>query len=106
MARKLKVPKTVPHFANSDDAAAFFDTHDISELWEQMRQVPAFKLPSAQIDAIRKRHADRKTAVSLRLEPAQIRDTRRIAARKSIGYQTQLQLWIAEGIHREKARTR
>jgi hypothetical protein len=73
---------------------------------DQMRQVPPFKLPTAQVDAIRTRHAGRRAAVSLSLEPAQIRDTRRIAARKSIGYQTQLHLWIAEGIHREKARTR
>jgi hypothetical protein len=106
MAKKLKVAKTVPHFANRDEAATFFDAHDVSDVWDQMRPVPPFKLPTAQVDAIRARHAGRKTAVSLSLEPAQIRDTQRIAARKSIGYQTQLQLWIAEGIHREKALTR
>jgi hypothetical protein len=106
MAKRLNVAKTVPHFANRDEAAAFFDAHDVSEVWDQMRQVPPFKLPTAQVDAIRTRHAGRKAAVSLSLEPAQIRDAQRIAARKSIGYQTQLQLWIAEGIHREKARTR
>ena len=47
----------------------------------------------------------RKSAISIRLDPDQITTAKTIAARKSIGYQTQLRLWIAEGIQREAKRT-
>jgi hypothetical protein len=33
--------------------------------------------------------------------PDQIACARKIAAAKSVGYQTQLRMWIAEGIQRE-----
>ena len=38
-------------------------------------------------------------------EPARERSERVIAAAKSVGYQTQLRMWIAEGIRREAKRT-
>ena len=53
---------------------------------------------------MRERYERRKAAISLRLEPEQFAKAKRIARRKSIGYQTQLRLWIAEGIRREAKR--
>jgi predicted DNA binding CopG/RHH family protein len=50
---------------------------------------------------MRERHRRRKTVISLRLDPDQIDKAKKVAARKSIGYQTQLRLWIAQGIQRE-----
>jgi hypothetical protein len=35
------------------------------------------------------------------LGPEQIAAAKKIAAAKSVGYQTQLRMWIAEGIRRE-----
>jgi uncharacterized DUF497 family protein len=37
--------------------------------------------------------------------PEQIAAAKKIAAKKSVGYQTQLRMWIAEGIRRETKRT-
>jgi predicted DNA binding CopG/RHH family protein len=79
----------------------FFDTHDTSRVWQQMKPAAPVKLPARQAAAIRARHEARKAAISIRLEPLQIKAARKIAARKSIGYQTQLRMWIAEGIRRE-----
>ncbi len=104
MAKRLKLAKTIPVFANREEAAKFFETHDISAVWDQLKPVRPFKLPDSQIRAIRDRHARLKSAISIRLQPEQIKKARRIAARKSIGYQTQLRLWIAEGIQRESKR--
>jgi predicted DNA binding CopG/RHH family protein len=50
---------------------------------------------------IRDRHARAKSPISLRLAPEQIAAAKHIAAAKSVGYQTQLRMWIAEGIRRE-----
>jgi hypothetical protein len=38
------------------------------------------------------------------LVPEQIAAAKKIAAAKSVGYQTQLRMWIAEGIRREAKR--
>jgi hypothetical protein len=40
------------------------------------------------------------------LAPEQIVAAKRVAAAKSVGYQTQLRMWIAEGIRREARRAR
>jgi predicted DNA binding CopG/RHH family protein len=38
------------------------------------------------------------------LDPEQIAAAKKAAAAKSVGYQTQLRMWIAEGIRREAGR--
>jgi hypothetical protein len=53
---------------------------------------------------IRERRAEAKSPISIRLDAEQIAVTKKIAAAKSVGYQTQLRLWIAEGIRRGKKR--
>jgi hypothetical protein len=70
--------------------------------------------PAAALErSIRERHARTKLPISLRLDPLplpvvagaqQIKAARKIAAAKSVGYQTQLRMWIAEGIQRETKR--
>ena len=42
--------------------------------------------------------------ISIRLGSEQIAAAKKIAAAKSVGYQTQLRMWIAEGIKREAKR--
>jgi predicted DNA binding CopG/RHH family protein len=49
-------------------------------------------------------HARLKSPISLRLAPEQIAAAKHIAAAKSVGYQTQLRMWIVEGIRREAKR--
>ena len=53
---------------------------------------------------IRDCHARAKSPISLRLAPEQIAGAKHIAAAKSVGYQTQLRMWIAEVIRREAKR--
>jgi predicted DNA binding CopG/RHH family protein len=65
------------------------------------------KLLSAKLPlekSIRERHAAAKSPISIRLVPEQIAEAKKIAAAKSVGYQTQLRMWIAEGIQREARR--
>jgi predicted DNA binding CopG/RHH family protein len=65
---------------------------------------PAAK-PSAALAKSRERRARAKSSVSIRLVPAQIAAAKKIAAKKSVGYQTQLRMWIADGIRREAKRS-
>ena len=91
----------LPRFANDEAAARYFETHSVAKIWDKLPPARSVKLSPELGRSIRERHAKLKSAISIRLEPEQIEVAKKIAARKSIGYQTQLRLWIAEGIRRE-----
>jgi len=93
----------IPVFQTEKETAEFFDTHSAEEFWHLLKPARPLKMPPEQAARIHERYEQRKAkaAISLRLEQEQIEKAKRIAARKSIGYQTQLRLWIAEGIERE-----
>ena len=69
-----------------------------------MPEAPQAEPSPALAKRIRDRHARAKSPISLRLAPEQIVAAKRVAAAKSVGYQTQLRMWIAEGIRREAKR--
>jgi predicted DNA binding CopG/RHH family protein len=102
--KAMKVAKEWPsHLKTEREIAEFFDTHSTHEIWDTLKPARPFKMPPEQVKRIHERHQQRKAkaAISLRLEQEQIDKAKQIAASKSIGYQTQLRLWIAEGIQRE-----
>jgi len=106
MKNKLTKAKTPPPRFPSDEAAAnYFDEHSVAEAWESLPAARAAKPSPTLADSIRSRHARLKTPISLRLDQDQILAAKRIATAKSVGYQTQLRIWIAEGIQRESKRT-
>jgi hypothetical protein len=98
---QLKKAKSIPKFRTEAEEAAWWETHDTSELWKSARPVRPVKLPPEQSAFIKSRAAARKQAISIRLDRSQIEAAKRIAARKSVGYQTQLRMWIAEAIRQE-----
>ena len=101
---EAKLP--LPRFASEAEAAEYFGTHSVADIWDKLPRARPVKLSPALSKAIRERHARRKAAISIRLEPYQIFQAKKIARRRSIGYQTQLRLWIAEGIRREQKQRR
>jgi hypothetical protein len=68
----------------------------------QLPETSPAKPASALAKKIRVRHAQTKSPMCLTSE--QIAAAKHVAAAKSIGYQTQLRMWIAEGIRREGKR--
>jgi predicted DNA binding CopG/RHH family protein len=102
MKKKL-TPATVPlpRFRSDQEAAEFFEQHSVADIWEQLPETKAAKPGASLAKSIRERHARAKSPISIRLVPEQIAAAKRIAAAKSVGYQTQLRMWIAEGIRRE-----
>src|SRR5271169_3403197 len=105
MKKKLPPAKTpLPWFRSDRDAADYFETHSVSEVWDQLPEAEPAKASQALERSIRQRHAATKAPISIRLGQDQIAAAKKIAAAKSVGYQTQLRMWIAEGIRREAKR--
>lgn len=101
---KKKLPEAkapLPKFRSDEEAAEYFETHSVAEVWDQSPKGQSVRLSKALAKSIRERHARAKAPISLRLLPEQIAAAKKVAAAKSIGYQTQLRVWIAEGIRRE-----
>jgi predicted DNA binding CopG/RHH family protein len=106
MKKKLAAAKALLTKFESDQAAAeYFDRHSVAGIWNQLPEAKSGKLSAALAKKIRDRHAHAKSPISIRLEPEQIAAAKYIAAAKSVAYQTQLRMWIAEGIRREGKRT-
>jgi predicted DNA binding CopG/RHH family protein len=102
MKKKLPGARTpLPKFRSDEAAAEYFQKHSVAEVWNQLTESKAAKLSKPLAKAIRERHAAAKAPISIRLGVEQIAAARKIAATKSVGYQTQLRMWIAEGIRRE-----
>jgi predicted DNA binding CopG/RHH family protein len=106
MKKKLTPAKApLPKFRSDNEAAEYFETHSVAGVWDRLPEGQRAKVSAALTKAIRERHARAKSPISIRLVPKQIAAAKKIAARKSVGYQTQLRMWIAEGIRREAKRT-
>jgi predicted DNA binding CopG/RHH family protein len=102
MKNKLSPAKSpLPDFQSDEDAAEYFESHSVASVWDRLPEAPQAKPSPALARKIRDRHARAKSPISLRLTPEQIAAAKHVAATKSVGYQTQLRMWIAEGIRRE-----
>jgi predicted DNA binding CopG/RHH family protein len=102
---RLKKARSTAEFRTETEEAEFWSTHETSEIWKDAKPVRPLKMPEQQVQAIKQRASERKAAISIRLDRSQIEAAKRIAGRKSIGYQTQLRIWIAEAIRKESSRT-
>jgi predicted DNA binding CopG/RHH family protein len=102
MKKKLPSAKApFRRFRTDKDAAEYFETHSVADAWDQLPAAKSVKPFAALAKLIVERRAGAKSPISIRLVPAQIEAAKKIAAAKSVGYQTQLRMWIAEGIRRE-----
>jgi predicted DNA binding CopG/RHH family protein len=105
MKKKLPSAKApLPKFKTDQAEAEYFDKHSVADLWNESPEAKASKLSAAPSAKIHDRHARTKSPISIRLEPEQIDAAKHIAAAKSVAYQTQLRMWIAEGIRQEGKR--
>ena len=105
MKKRLSPAKSpLPKLRSDREAAEYFESHSVAAVWERLPAAETAKLSPALVKQIRDRHALAKSPISLRLAPEQIAAAKHIAAEKSVGYQTQLRMWIAEGIRREAKR--
>ena len=99
MKKKLSpARKPLPRFSSDEETAAYFEAHSVADVWDELSPASPAQPSAALAKSIGQRHARLKSPISLRLAAEQI------AAAKSVGYQTQLRMWIADGIRREAKR--
>ena len=102
MKAKLSAAKApLPTLRSDEEAAAYFETHSVAGVWDQLPESQPSKPSKALAQSIRERHKVAKAAISIRLGPDQISAAKKIAAAKSVGYRTRLRMWIAGGIRRQ-----
>lgn len=88
--RKSKIPK----FKSFEEEAKFWDTHDTTELLDELSEVKNVKFPKPH-----------KRLISVRMDDVQIRSLKKIATTKGIGYLTLMRMWIVERLSRERGFT-
>ena len=83
-----------------EDWVAYYDRHRV--LGELEEDPTVFALEEELRDRIKTGRTKRRLQnLSIKLDPVHIIALRRIAAMKSIPYQTLIRLWLNEGIRRE-----
>lgn len=105
MKKKLLPAKApLPKVKSDGEAADYFENHCVPGVWNQLPEAKPPKLSKALTKSIQAYRAA-KAPISIRLVPEQIAAAKKTAPAKSVGYQTQLRMWIAEGIRRDARRT-
>lgn len=83
--------KRIPKFKSEKEEAAFWATHDSTDYLEDTKEVKAkFTRP-------------KKKLVSLRLDEKTIKDLKKIAEGKGIGYLELVRMWVLENLRKTKA---
>ncbi len=92
----------IPKFKSEKEEAAFWATHDLTDFLEDLEEL---KEPVELAPKLKERFKKRaqKKLLTIRLEPQQIEDAKKIAEKLSIPYQTLMRSWIHAGIKKEKA---
>jgi len=98
----MKIPKK---FKSEKEEAQFWDKHSAVDFLKETQEVNDFELSDSLKAKIIKRRQN-KVLLTLRVDPDLIEQTKKIAERKAIGYQTLMRMWIADGLDQEKARIR
>lgn len=81
----------IPKFANEQEEAEFWATHDAAEF-----------LPDTQpVDMTFTDARPRKTQIAIRFDLNTLMELRAVAQRKGVGYQTLIRMWVMERLTQE-----
>ncbi len=91
--QRTAAPKTrIPTFSSIEEEAEFWDTHDVTDYWDELKPVKArFAKNLSHGMTIR---LDLDTSIKLRSE----------AARKGIGPTTLVRMWVIERLQEQRKR--
>ena len=81
----------LPKFKNDDEFADFVDTHDMADYWDEFEDVENVKVKRPK-----------KKAITIRLYPYLIAETKKMAVKYGMPYQTLIGQWLAERLSQEK----
>ena len=77
-----KKPK-LPEWGSDEAIARFWDTHDISDYWDELEVADDVKFVKP-----------RKEVVSIRLEPIHVKQLKAMARKTGIGYSLLIRRWV------------
>ena len=99
-----KKKKKIPIFKSEEEEARFWGAHSPLDYAQEFKEVKdPFKFDSRLLKKAAKRQEERKRLLTLRIGQRQVDLAKIIAKWKGLGYQTQMRLWVMEGIRREIA---
>ena len=86
--KDIKIEKSrIPEFANFQEEAEFWDTHDLSDYWDELKPV---KVKFAK---------NLSEGITIRLDAKTLEELREQAHSKGIGPTTLARMWILERLH-------
>ena len=86
--KNAKVKKSrIPTFASHEEEAEFWDTHDLSDYWDELKPV---KVKFAK---------NLSQGITIRLDAKTLEELREQAHEKGIGPTTLARMWILERLH-------
>lgn len=83
--------KPMPSIDTEEEFANFLDNYDTADYWDKFEDIKDVKIKRPK-----------KKAITIRLYPYLIAETKKFAARRGIPYQTLIGQWIAECLSQEK----
>jgi predicted DNA binding CopG/RHH family protein len=82
--------KIIPKFASYEEEAHFWDTHDVTDYWEEL-------------EPVQMHYAKKPTRpVNVRFDDDALRDIRTLALQRGIGATTLIRMWALEKLREEK----
>jgi predicted DNA binding CopG/RHH family protein len=94
---KIIKKKKLPHFNTSEEAAIFWDSHNLKEYIHDFESADElFVLSPALAQRIRERA--KKRLISIRLAEWEIEKSKQIAKQRKMPYHALIRQWIDEGI--------
>ena len=81
----------MPQFKDDDEFADFVDTHDMADYWDEFEDIENVKIKRPN-----------KKAITIRLYPYLIAETKKMAVKYGMPYQTLIGQWLAERLPQEK----
>ena len=87
---KKQVKHTIPKFKSIAEEAEFWDTHDMSDYWDQFEP--------AKVRFAKKL----SKGITIRLDPETMDGVRALASEKGIGPTTLIRMWVIEKLHAER----
>jgi predicted HicB family RNase H-like nuclease len=93
MTQKELQPQRIPEFSSREEAAAWFDSHDIGDYLDEFTQVDVQIEPNLT------------KSLNVRLAPEVFTELQLKADEKGVGTSTLVRMWILEQLSSDRARS-
>ena len=94
----------LPKFKSEEEESRFWATHSPLDYPGEFTDVEEpFEISPSLLKKVAKRQEERKKLLTLRIGQHQIDLARVVARGRGIGYQTQMRMWVIEGMRKDIA---